>query len=93
MKPSARSNAPFGYKALIIHADGHSQVLARQGRIAGRNFPTREEAVEYAIKRIATLEDFKAINKYRFENRDVHGRRPTDAQARTALGIKRGDVP
>lgn len=63
MQASARSNKPHGYKALIIHAWG-TETLARKFAVsedgrdtvqvrAGKNFPTRAEAIAYADREIA----------------------------------------
>lgn len=44
LKPSARSNAPFGYKAVVVYPDGHTYQPLR------KNFKTKDEAVAYAVK-------------------------------------------
>lgn len=42
IRASARSNAPFGYKAVAVYRDGHTYQPAR------KNFKTRKEALAYA---------------------------------------------
>jgi len=86
-KASARSNPPWGYKALAIHPNGRTEVLVRHGRRAGKNFATRAVAIAYAEAVIAKRAEFNAIRKWLYENRDSRGRRRTEDEAREALGL------
>ena len=88
-KPSARSNPPWGYKALIVHPNGHTEVLARGRRRdrAGHNFATREAAIAYATAVITKSAEVNAISDWLYNNRDENGIRRTKAEAREALGL------
>ena len=44
MKPSARANKPFGYKAVIVRKNGSTYQPVRH------NFKTRIEAINYATR-------------------------------------------
>jgi hypothetical protein len=65
MKASARSNAPWGYKALVVYPS-HTHVPVRH------NFKTREEAIAYAERYIETNRKAKAARDADYAAR--HGR-------------------
>jgi hypothetical protein len=45
-KPNARSNAPWGFKAVIVRPNGSTHIPVRH------NFKTRDAAIAYAQKYI-----------------------------------------
>lgn len=98
MRVGARANKPFGYKAIIIHQGGRTEILARRFALsedkrnmvqtkAGVNFSTREEALKYAEKIIKGRVEIRAIREWLYRNRDENGRRRTEKEARLALGL------
>ena len=80
---SARSNPPWGFKAVVIYGGCHprTQVVRR------KNFKARADAVAYAERWIKANEQHTAIQRWLFENRDERGRRRSEAEARAALGF------
>jgi hypothetical protein len=65
MKASARSNAPWGYKALVVYPS-HTHIPVRH------NFKTREEAIAYAERYIETNRKAKEARDADYAAR--HGR-------------------
>lgn len=71
MTPAARSNPPHGYKALIVHPNGRTEILAARFAVAadgrdtrrvraGRNFASRDEALAFATQAIERRLGFRA---------------------------------
>lgn len=70
MTPSARSNGRGGYKAVIVHAGGRTEVLGTQRSLTqdgrdtfiSRAAPSmdRQEAIAYAERVIVAREDYAA---------------------------------
>ena len=97
MKASARANKPHGYKAVVVHKTGRTEILGTRWTtdLAGEthfhraapNYKTRQEAIDAAQRTIDYRERESAIRNWLFHNRDENGRRQTREQAIKALGL------
>ena len=81
--PSARSNPPHGYKAVIIHPNpytgekGRTEVLRRRGYHGiGYNFPSRVEAVAYAERMIVKRAAFHQMRLAQYNARHPNNEEP-----------------
>mgnify|MGYP003139463586 CR=1 FL=1 len=60
---SARSNPPWGFKAVVIYGGCHPLTLV----VRRKNFATRDEAVAYAERWITEHEQHTAIQRWMLE--------------------------